>query len=173
MKIVFLGEEGTAIGHDSIGLDASASSSPPREEVDLQNTYIQHVNSGHLPNIHQTSDIQSIVDAYFEFWDYSGGCSFRGFVGGNGKDKAVFVFFDASFVSRDLKQALMALMELAESVFAVSRVVVCCSRSMPNVESQALHKSLQWVGFDLIPLDTWAGCLDTTSHKWLYLGLEI
>lgn len=67
----------------------------------------------------------------------------------------------------------MALMELAESVFAVSRVVVCCSRKMPEVESQALHKSLQWVGFDLIPLDTWSGCLDTTSHKWLYLGLEI
>jgi hypothetical protein len=45
-----------------------------------------------------------IIDAWIEVWDYVGGCSFRGFVGGNGDQKSLFAFFDSAVVGRDLKQ---------------------------------------------------------------------
>ncbi|EHK98494.1 hypothetical protein M7I_5700 [Glarea lozoyensis 74030] len=64
------------------------------------------------------------IDAWIEIWDYAGGCSFRGFVGGNGENKSLFAFFDSSVIGRDLKQGLMALIEMAETVFALEQVVV-------------------------------------------------
>jgi hypothetical protein len=67
----------------------------------------------------------------------------------------------------------MALIELAEAVFAVSQVVICLDRSIPQEEGKAFMKSLRWVGFDLITLDTWARDMDTTSDKWLFLGMEV
>jgi len=67
----------------------------------------------------------------------------------------------------------MALIELAEAVFAVTQVVICLDRSIPQAEGQAFMKSLRWVGFDLITLDLWASNIDTTSDKWLFLGMEV
>lgn len=67
----------------------------------------------------------------------------------------------------------MALIELAESVFAVEQVVVCVERSVEEPDSKALLKSLRWVGFEAITLDLWARRLDVTSDKWLFLGMEI
>lgn len=67
----------------------------------------------------------------------------------------------------------MALIELAEDVFAVSQVVICLDRSVPEVDSNAFLKSLRWVGFELISLDMWAQVFETTSKKWLYLGMEV
>lgn len=113
------------------------------------------------------------VDAWIEVWDYVGGCSFRGFVGGEGQKKSLFAFFDPSVLGRDLKQGLMALIELAEVVFDVSQVVICLDRSVPESDRKAFMKSLRWVGFDLIPFDMWTGQLDSTSDKWLFLGMEI
>lgn len=68
---------------------------------------------------------------------------------------------------------LMALIELAEEVFALSQVVICLDRSVPEADSNAFMKSLRWVGFELIALDMWANALDVTSDKWLFMGMEI
>lgn len=113
------------------------------------------------------------VDAWLEIWDYRGGCSFRGFVGGKGEGKSLFAFFDSSIIGRDLKQGFMALIELAESVFAVSQVVICLDRSVGDEDRKAFMKSLRWVGFELITLDLWANDLDVTSDRWIFLGMEI
>jgi len=66
----------------------------------------------------------------------------------------------------------MALIELAETVFALSQVVICLDRAAAT-DSKAFMKSLQWVGFELITLDMWARELDATSDKWLFLGMEV
>lgn len=113
------------------------------------------------------------VSAWLEIWDYRGGCSFRGFVGGKGEGKSLFAFFDSSIIGRDLKQGFMALIELAESVFAVSQVVICLDRSVGDEDRKAFMKSLRWVGFELITLDLWANDLDVTSDRWIFLGMEI
>ena len=67
----------------------------------------------------------------------------------------------------------MALIELAETVFAVSQVVICLDRSVPEDDRKAFMKSLRWVGFEMTTLDIWADALDVTSDKWLFLGMEI
>lgn len=69
--------------------------------------------------------------------------------------------------------SLMALIELAETVFAVNQVVICLDRAVPEVDRKAFLKSLRWVGFELISLDMWANDFDVTSDKWLYLGMEV
>ena len=66
--------------------------SPPDEGVDAYNNYFGKVKTGQG------------IDAWLEIWDYSGGCSFRGFVGGNGDQKSLFAFFDSAVIERDLKQ---------------------------------------------------------------------
>jgi hypothetical protein len=67
----------------------------------------------------------------------------------------------------------MALIELAESVFAVSQVVICLDRTVGDEDRKAFMKSLRWVGFELVTLDMWANELDVTSDRWMYLGMEI
>jgi len=67
----------------------------------------------------------------------------------------------------------MALIELAEEVFAVSQVVICLDRSVQESERKTFLKSLRWVGFEMISLDLWANDIDVTSDKWLFLGMEI
>jgi hypothetical protein len=66
----------------------------------------------------------------------------------------------------------MALIELAETVFAVNQVILCVDRAIPEAERQTFLKSLRWVGFEAITLDMWADALDVTSNKWLFLGME-
>lgn len=68
---------------------------------------------------------------------------------------------------------LMALIELAESVFALQQVVICLDRSVPEAVAKAFIKSLRWVGFELATLDMWANERDVTSDKWLFLGMEV
>lgn len=67
----------------------------------------------------------------------------------------------------------MALIELAEAVFAVSQVVICLDRSVGDEDRKAFMKSLRWIGFELITLDMWANELDVTSDRWMFLGMEI
>ncbi len=67
----------------------------------------------------------------------------------------------------------MALIELAETVFAVSQVVICLDKATPDADTKAFLKSLRWVGFELITLDMWAKSRGVTSDKWLLLGMEI
>ena len=68
---------------------------------------------------------------------------------------------------------LMALIELAETVFAVRQVIICVDRAVPEDERKAFMKSLRWVGFEMTTLDMWANEVDVTSDKWLFLGMEI
>ncbi|KAG0652072.1 hypothetical protein D0Z07_1174 [Hyphodiscus hymeniophilus] len=156
MKTVFLGDEGRpSTGSNVMGANAH---SPPEEDVDVYNNYFGKVKTGH------------VMDAWLEIWDYSGACSFRGFVAGKGDQKCLFAFFDSAVIGRDLKQGLMALIELAESVFALHHVVICLDRSVPEADAKAFMKSLRWVGFELVTMDMWAEERDITSEKWLLLG---
>jgi len=182
MKTVFLGE-GRAAGSGSVVMGASnnnfnfnlnsnengsgaigsAGNSPPEEGSMAAYGYFERHNRYK----------RNTVDAWLEMWDYVGGTSFRGFVGGDGSSKSLFAFFDSSVVAQDLKPSLMALIELAEAGFAVSQVIICLDRSILEADRKALLKSLRWVGFDLITLDMWAKDIDVTSKKWLFLGMDI
>lgn len=67
----------------------------------------------------------------------------------------------------------MALIELAETVFAVTQVVICLDRFISEADRKAFMKNLRWVGFEAITFDMWADALDVTSSKWLFLGMEV
>jgi hypothetical protein len=77
------------------------------------------------------------------------------------------------FPPTNQKNRLMALIELAETVFAVEQVVVCVDRSVAEADCKPFLKSLRWVGFEAVTLDLWASRVDITSDKWLFLGMEI
>jgi hypothetical protein len=112
--------------------------------------------------------------AWMEIWDFVGGASFRAFVADNGDEKSLFTFFDAGVVgSRDLKQALVALIELAEGPLECSTIVLCVDRRMSPGDAQSLLRNLQWVGFENMTLDHWTGGLDAVSRRWLFVGMEL
>lgn len=67
----------------------------------------------------------------------------------------------------------MALIELAEEVFAVGEVVICLDRSVAEENRTPLMKSLRWVGFEMITMDMWASERDVTSDKWLLMGMNL
>jgi len=115
----------------------------------------------------------SQVRAWLELWDYAGGCSFRGFVADEGADKSLFAFFNSDLANGDLKKGLMALIELAETVFDCSQLVICLDRGIDADELKALVKSLRWVGLQLVTLEMWAKQRNITSDKWLLLGMEV
>lgn len=169
MHTVFSGEEGST-GAGSIVMGANGYS-PPEEELrrQQQQNYFANANT----NSKTSRATRHKVDAWLEIWDYTGGCSFRAFVGGNGDKKSLFAFFDSAVVATDLKQGLMALIELAETVFAVKQVVICVDRAVPEADRKAFMKNLRWIGFEMTNLDMWADSLDVTSEKWLMLGMEI
>lgn len=64
------------------------------------------------------------------------------------------------------------MIELADPL-ECSRVVICMERSIPEDDAKSLMRSLQWVGFELTTLDHWSKELDTTSNKWLFMGMEV
>ncbi|KAI1179237.1 ornithine decarboxylase antizyme-domain-containing protein [Nemania sp. FL0916] len=113
------------------------------------------------------------VKGWMEFWDYAGGASFRAFVAEKGHDKSLFAFFDSGLVGQDLKQALIALIELADVPLGCSSVIICMDRHMPTDHAKSLMRSLQWVGFELTTLDHWADDIDVMSDKWLFMGMEV
>ncbi|KAK4121190.1 hypothetical protein N657DRAFT_665513 [Parathielavia appendiculata] len=112
---------------------------------------------------------------WLEIWDYAGGSSFRSFVSEDARRgiTSLFVFFDAHSITRDLKQALVALIELAEGPFACSHMVICVERSIPEDEIHGLTKGLQWAGFSLTTLDFWTEGFDVLSNRWLFMGMEV
>ncbi|KAM0287187.1 hypothetical protein ACHAQH_000501 [Verticillium albo-atrum] len=113
------------------------------------------------------------VSAWLEIWDFAGGASFRAFVGDDGQERSLFVFFDGNVVGVDLKKALMALIELADTPLDCQHLVVCLDRRIGEPDAKGLMKSLQWVGFELTTLDHWAKDLDVTSKEWLFMGMEL
>ncbi|KAK1756715.1 ornithine decarboxylase antizyme-domain-containing protein [Echria macrotheca] len=115
------------------------------------------------------------IGAWLEIWDYAGGSSFRAFLAEDaaGEDKTLFVFFDAHVLGRDLKQALVALIELAEGPLDCNHMVICIDRSIPGDDSKALTRGLQWAGFSLTTLDFWASDFDVISNRWIFMGMEL
>lgn len=115
------------------------------------------------------------VMAWMEIWDYQGGASFRAFVADDfvRDEKSLFVFFDAGVVGRDLKKALVALIELAEAPLGCAQLVICVDRAIEADDIQTLTKGLQWAGFELATLDHWAGSPDVTSEQWLFMVMEV
>lgn len=115
------------------------------------------------------------VTEWMEIWDYQGGASFQAFVAEDvaSGERSLFTFFGAGVVGRDLKKALVALIELTETPLGCSRLVVCIDRSIEEEELAGLSKGLQWAGFELETLDQWAEIRDVTSSKWLFMGMEV
>ncbi|KAI9167743.1 ornithine decarboxylase antizyme [Paramyrothecium foliicola] len=162
MKAVFLGERNPP-KHGS-GLSAAYMQTPPPDDQ-----FLAQPRRGSEVKPHGFD-----IDAWLEVWDYAGGASFRAFVANDGEEKSLFVFFDIEGVlGRDLKRALMALIELADGPLDCSRIVTCIDRRIPSEEAVELTKSLQWVGFELTTLDHWAKDLDVTSNQWVFMGMEI
>ncbi|TGZ77863.1 hypothetical protein EX30DRAFT_374346, partial [Ascodesmis nigricans] len=135
---------------------------------------------------------------FIEVWDYVGGANFRGFVAEKPLprghvDRTMFLFFQ-HVAGTQLKQGLMALIELASECFECDRLVICLERAGEGL--QGLVRDLGWVGFELITLSHWMyageGASvrsssfsststessifsedDTTSETWLYMGMEL
>lgn len=121
----------------------------------------------------------AVPSAWLELWDFVGCGSFRGFLAEDpAGETSLFAFFDASVLSRDLKRALMALIELADTALHCAHLVICVDRggaeALPD-EAATLLKGLQWAGFSLTTLDTWTGgaCVDVTSSRWIFMGMEL
>ncbi|CAK7200096.1 hypothetical protein SEUCBS139899_002785 [Sporothrix eucalyptigena] len=121
----------------------------------------------------------SVPSAWLELWDFAGAASFRGFLAEDpAGGQSLFAFFDAHVLHRDLKRALMALIELADTALGCAHLVVCVDRgsteTLPD-ETATLLKGLQWAGFSLTTLDAWTGntCVDVTSSKWIFMGMEM
>jgi len=114
------------------------------------------------------------ISEWMEVWDYASDLNFRGFVGGTGGDKSLFVFFESNVVDKDLKPGLMALIELANHpVLACSELIICLERSISPVHTTGLIRDLGWVGFELTTLAPWNRGVDDTSNEWLMLSMEI
>jgi len=162
MKTVFRGERNLSM--NGSGLSGAYLQTPPPEDR-FSEAFQQSMDT-------KTNGFE--VDAWMEVWDYAGGASFRAFVASNGQEKSLFVFFDIEgAMGRDLKKALMALIELADGPLDCTNIVTCIDRRLPVDEALELTKSLQWVGFEMTTLDHWAQELDVTSHRWVFMGMEL
>ncbi|KAK8116228.1 hypothetical protein PG984_012730 [Apiospora sp. TS-2023a] len=165
MKTVFQ-VEGNMVGNGSVLTGVQTPPTPPDDYFTPPSSYSSSVGS------HMMKQGAVGLCGWMEFWDYVGGASFRAFAADDGEEKSLFAFFDSGLIGRDLKQALIGLIELADPM-ECSRIVICMERSIPEDDAKALMRSLQWVGFELTTLDHWSKELDTTSNKWLFMGMEV
>ncbi|KAJ0165295.1 hypothetical protein CTA2_11722 [Colletotrichum tanaceti] len=122
---------------------------------------------------YMASSAPAPATAWLEVWDFTGGASFRAFVADDGTEKSLFALFDRNVIGRDLKPALMALMELVDGPLNCQHLVICVDRGIEEEDAKSLMKSLQWVGFELTTLDHWARDVDVTSNQWLFMSMEI
>lgn len=166
----------------------SHSSNSQQQEVELDAARsVASIDSGYFGSHAGDSPTGSLcVDApcgqnpvevteWMEIWDYQGGASFRAFVAEDAAsgERSLLTFFGAGVVGRDLKKALVALIELTETPLGCSRLIVCIDRSIEDEELTGLTKGLQWAGFELETLDQWAEIRDVTSSKWIFMGMDV
>jgi len=138
-----------------------------------QNDYGVKVEGLESPLLALETDATGGVSDWIEMWDYVGGIRFRGFVAATQSEKVMFVFFDESVVSGDLKAGLMALLELCEvDHFSCDRLVVCIDRQTDQLARETLTKDLGWIGFSLTTLGEFTASGDVTSEKWLFMDME-
>ncbi|KAF3809345.1 hypothetical protein GCG54_00011544 [Colletotrichum gloeosporioides] len=164
MKAVFRGERGT--GPNGSGLTGVYSMQTPPSDEDL-------AVQPHFGGRETDTKAPAPATAWMEVWDFAGGASFRAFVADDGAEKSLFALFDRNVIGRDLKPALMALMELVDGPLDCQHLVICIDRGIEEEDAKSLMKSLQWVGFELTTLDRWAHDVDVTSNRWLFMGMEI
>ncbi|KAI9818291.1 MAG: hypothetical protein M1832_004409 [Thelocarpon impressellum] len=151
MRLVFLGE-GRAAGKGSLGVGARIRKGGGPAEGTRQGT----------------------VEAWIEVWDYVGDACFRAFLAGGVEGRALVVFFDEAMVGNDLKNGLMALIELASvPSFDCDSVVLCLDRGTEADRLQQLTRDLGWVGFGLSTLDPWGQGKDYLSERWLFLKMDV
>ncbi|KAI1756350.1 ornithine decarboxylase antizyme-domain-containing protein [Xylaria castorea] len=162
MRAVFQGER-NAVGNGSCLTGVQGVLTPPDHYLPTPPSSLPGMSLGSAVGI----------TGWMEFWDYAGGASFRAFVAEKGDEKSLFAFFDGGLVGQDLKQALIALIELADGPLGCANVVIALDRLMSEDHAKSLMRSLQWVGFELTALDHWAEDLDVVSNKWLFLGMEV
>jgi len=124
--------------------------------------------------MHRQVQKPGAVTDWLEIWDYSGGLRFRGFVAAKDGVRSLFVFFDNEVIGKDLKQGLMALLELAgNDDFGCGRLVVCVDRTGQDEDVKDLTRDLGWVGFDLVTLDPWSHGKACTSERWVFLSMDV
>lgn len=116
----------------------------------------------------------AVLKDWIEVWDYVGGTSFRGFVSDNVEQRAMFVFLEEGMVGNDLKNGLMALIELASAApFECDSLVLCLDRDMHAKQMQRVTRDLGWVGFGLATLDSWGSSEKVLSARWLFLSMDV
>lgn len=164
MKAVFCGEQ-NPVGNGSGLMGEDSLATPPDNRYNL-------LHDDRARSMYPGSGAVS-VSAWAEVWDYVGGTSYRAFVSDHNGEKTLFAFLDNTVIDMELKQGLMALIELAESALGCARIVVCLDRDISRTQAQGLLKSFRWVGFDLATLDFLANDLDVTSEKWLFMSMEV
>jgi hypothetical protein len=165
MKTVFQGERNAAT-NGSVLTGVHQSLTPPDEFYPTP------------PSSFSSTDIKypMTAEGWMEFWDYAGRTSFRAFVANDGgNEKSLFAFFDGGLLNdgRDLKQALIALIELADGPLGCAHIVLCLERDIAELDAKALVRNLQWAGFELTTLDHWAKDVDVTSPRWLFMAVEV
>jgi len=166
---------GVGAGTVPSGAGALASSLPPTPPYDCPIGKAAVMQGPSARNMNNGRAGLGVIGAWLEIWDYAGGSSFRAFVSEDAAagDKSMFVFFDAHVLGRDLKQALVALIELAEGPLGCGHMVICIDRTIPGDDSTALTRGLQWAGFSLTTLDFWTSGLDVFSDRWMFMGMEL
>ena len=114
---------------------------------------------------------------WLEIYDYTSDARFRGFIATNSIGlRSLFIFFEHNIVGKDLKQALMALIELASTpaLPPCDQMVVCFDRQEEETPvTKALLRDLGWIGFELSTLKDWAEGLELTSSKWLFVAMDV
>ncbi|OLN85630.1 hypothetical protein CCHL11_05780 [Colletotrichum chlorophyti] len=176
MRAVFRGE--TDSGSDGSGLNQGVYSmqTPPYDgDLTVRPRFGGRGGGGVASDSHhrESAAPPTPATAWLEVWDFAGGASFRAFVADDGTEKSLFALFDRNVIGRDLKPALMALMELVDGPLDCQHLVVCIDRGIEEEDAKSLMKSLQWVGFELTTLDHWARDVDVTSNRWLFMSMEI
>lgn len=128
---------------------------------------------------HDIPGYNCMILDWIEVWDYRGGAHFRGFTVSGPEEsyaKSLTVFFDKEVINCELKQGLMALIELASTQeLGCERLVICVDSAIQEPERSHLMRDLRWVGFEPSTLDEWAGgeIEHATSDRWIMLGMDV
>lgn len=188
--------ESTDVRLEQAVRSAFGTSTPPLSESGFSMASSQLGNYMAGPAVKAAVRKDPKIMHYLEMWDYSGGARFRGFTAtipssakGAAVGKAIIIFFDQPVIGLDLKQGLMALIELASTPqLDCQRLIVCLERDDAIGTAQAegrLLRDLRWVGFEAATLDEFASISDLdndegaatirppTSERWMLLGMDI
>jgi hypothetical protein len=166
MMTVFHGE-GNTVNSGSGLMGVNAMHTPPSDDDEAMSNHFDAAPAS------RRGRRRFEVTAWLEFYHWTSGVSFRAFLVDDGDSKSLFAFFDEHAVMRrELKSAVVALLELADFLDCVD-AVTCIDRRIPADEAKALIKGLQWANFELRTLDRWGTYAEPTSKRWVVMGCDI